>query len=64
MSSVEKYRKRKNMVGDKRTLLTEGLSWCDDGKDDRAEEMREVPPQGPRLSEDLGRTILFNENAA
>ena len=63
MSSAEKYHKRKNM-GDKKTLLTEGLSLCDDGKDDRANEMREVPPQGPRLSEDLGRTILFNENAA
>ena len=49
------------MAGKKKT---EGVSLCDDGKDDRAKEMREVPPQGPRLSKDLGRTILFNENAA
>ncbi|CAI8034372.1 Mucin-like protein (Fragment) [Geodia barretti] len=60
---VEWHRKRKNMIGNKRGLLTDGVS-MPDGKGGGEREMREVPPQGPRLSEDLGRTVLFNEGTA
>ena len=63
MCSAEWYRKRKNLKRNRRGLLTECVS-LPDGKGGGEREMGEVPPQGPRLSEDLGKTILFNEGAA
>ena len=61
------WQRRKKNSGSKthtRTVLRESMSWSDDGKGERASEMKEVPPQGPRMTEDPGRTIIVNENTA
>ena len=63
---MEWNRKRKNSGSrtDKRAVLRESVSWSDDGKGERPSEMGEVPPQGPRMTEDPGKTIFVNENTA
>lgn len=62
LCSTERLRKNKSASKDRKALLTEGVSWPD-GKGGGASEMTEVPPQGPKMTEDVGHTVCINEDA-